>query len=225
MRRIVVFCFLLAGMQLTGLRGYSQYSKCKDYTVGPKGDTLDCTDKNDKKHGPWVNHFDELRGEPGYEEEGFYNDSRKEGTWRLYNLQGDLIGLEYYKWGNKDSVCQYFGMNGSLLREERWRALNPEKQYDTFKVEDVLHPDHYSTVIVKNEGAAIKDGIWKFYDPMTGTVARTETYTLGKLEKPAAQESASATDGPKAVTKPKEVLDFEKKIGKKKVKVQDGSTN
>jgi hypothetical protein len=223
MRRIIVFCSLLAGMQLTGLRGYSQFSKCKDYTVGPKGDTLNCTDKNDKKQGPWVNHFDEVRGEPGYEEEGFYKNGRKEGTWRLYNLQGDLTGLEHYKWGNKDSVCQYFGMNGGLLREEGWKALNPEKQYDTFQIEDVLRADHYSTVIVKNEGVAIKDGTWKFYDPMTGTVARTETYTLGKLEKPASQES-SATAAPKTVTKPKEVLDFEKKVGKKKVKVQDGST-
>jgi hypothetical protein len=137
-------------------------------------------------------------------------------------LQGDLIGVEFYKWGNKDGVCQYFGMNGSLRREESWRALNPEKQYDTLEIEDVDHPDHYNKVILKNEGVAIKDGTWKFYDPSTGMVARTETYTLGKLEK----KSATAPVDPnaaKTVAKPKEVLDFEKKTGKKKVKVQDGS--
>ncbi|HXB91548.1 MAG TPA: hypothetical protein VNU72_04630 [Puia sp.] len=217
--RLIVSIVLLAVAQLTGLEGYSQW---KDFMIGPKGDTLNKTDRQDKKQGRWVNHYDEVRGEPGYEEEGVFIDNRKEGTWRLYDLQGDLIGVEFYKWGNKDGVCQYFGMNGSLRREESWRALNPEKQYDTLEIEDVDHPDHYNKVILKNEGVAIKDGTWKFYDPSTGMVARTETYTLGKLEK----KSATAPVDPnaaKTVAKPKEVLDFEKKTGKKKVKVQDGS--
>jgi hypothetical protein len=112
-----------------------------------------------------------------------------------------------------------------LLREENWRALNPDKAYDTLQVEDVEHLDHFKTVIVKNEGAAIKDGVWKFYDPLFGTVSRTETYTLGKLETSKSTSAATtAANAPNANTKPKEVLDFEKKTGKKKVKVQDGST-
>jgi len=136
---------LLMFLQLVGLQGYSQW---KDYTLSPKGDTLNAVDKQDKKQGRWVIHYDEVRGEPGYEEEGLYRDNRKEGTWRLYNLQSDLTGVEFYKWGNKDGVCQYFGMNGTLLREERWRALNPDKQYDTLTVEDIDHLDKYKTVIV-----------------------------------------------------------------------------
>jgi len=211
---------ILICVQLIGLQAYSQL---KDYTLSPKGDTLNAVDKNDKKQGRWVNHYDEVRGEPGYEEEGLYIDNRKEGTWRLYNLQGDLTGVEFYKWGNKDGLCQYFGMNGTLLREEKWRALNPDKQYDTLTVEDVDHLDKYKTVIVKNEGAAIKDGEWKWYDPQTGMIDRTEVYTLGKLEKKS-QSTAKKADDNKAVAKPKEVVDFEKKIGKKKVKVQTGST-
>ena len=218
MRRIF-FLTVVVGLQLIGLRGYSQW---KSFIISPKGDTLNCVDKQDHKQGRWVNHFDEVRGEPGFEEEGVYKNNRKEGTWRLYNLQGDLIGVEFYKWGLKDGVCQYFGMNGSLLREESWKALNPDKLYDTLQIEDVDHLDHYKTVVVKNEGAAIKDGTWKFYNPMTGTVDHTETYTLGKLETPA--KSATATAAPQTAAKPKEVLDFEKKTGKKKVKVQDGST-
>lgn len=219
MRRIF-FLTVVVGLQLIGFRGYSQW---KSYIISPKGDTLNCLDKQDQKQGRWVNHFDELRGEPGYEEEGVYKDNRKEGPWRLYTLQGDLMGVEYYKWGMKNGVCQYFGMNGSLLREESWRAMNPDKQYDTVQVAEVDKLDSYKSVVVKNEGAAIKDGIWKFYDPSTGTVARTETYTLGKLEKPAASSTTAAT-APQTAAKPKEVLDFEKKTGKKKVKVQDGST-
>jgi antitoxin component YwqK of YwqJK toxin-antitoxin module len=219
MRRIII-PFLLIILQIHPGKSFAQW---KDFTIGPKGDTLDCTDKQDKKQGKWVNHFDEVRGEPGYEEEGLYKDNRKEGTWRLYNLQGDLVGVEFYKWGNKDGVCQYFGINGTLLREESWRALNPDKQYDTLTIEDIDHFNKYKTVIVKNEGAAIKDGTWKFYDPATGMVARTETYTLGKKEA-AKSGTPGSTNGAQANTKPKEVLDFEKKTGKKKVKVQNGST-
>jgi hypothetical protein len=220
MRRIF-FLTVVLGLQLICLRGYSQW---KSYIISPKGDTLNCVDKQDQKQGRWVNHFDELRGEPGYEEEGVYKNNRKEGSWRLYDLQGDLIGVEYYKWGMKDGVCQYFGMNGSLLREESWRALNPDKLYDTVQVAEVDKLDSYKTVVVKNEGVAVKDGTWKFYDPATGTVARTETYTVGKLEKPGASSTTTSAAAPQTAAKPKEVLDFEKKTGKKKVKVQDGST-
>jgi hypothetical protein len=203
------------------LRGYSQW---KSYIIGVKGDTLNCVDRQDRKQGKWVNHVDEIRGEPGYEEEGEYRNNRKEGTWRIYTLVGDLMGVEYYKWGNKDGVAQYFSSSGALLKEESWKALNPDKAYDTLQVEDVDHLDQYKTVIVKNDGVAIKDGIWKYYDPTLGTVVRTESYTLGKLnvvkgKTPTTTDAnASRTD-----VKPKEVLDFEKKAGKKKVKVQDGS--
>lgn len=220
MRRFVSMIIFLGGLQLIGFSGHAQW---KSFIISPKGDTLNTVDQHDKKQGRWANHFDEVRGEPGFEEEGMYKDSRKEGTWRLYSLGGDLIGVEYYKWGNKDGICQYFGINGSLLREEGWRALNPNKQYDTLTIEDIDHLDKYKTVIVKNEGVAIRDGVWKFYDPSTGMVARTETYTLGKLEKGKTTQATADASATKTAAKPKEVLDFEKKTGKKKVKVKDGS--
>jgi hypothetical protein len=219
MRQIVLFLF---SVQLISLSGYSQ--PLQGYTIGPKGDTLNGVDKLGQKQGKWVNHYDEVRGEPGFEEEGVYKDNRKEGAWRLFSLEGDLIGLEYYKWGNKSGVCQYFGINGTLLREESWIALNPNKIYDTLVVEDVDHLDKYKTVIVKNTGVAIKDGVWKFFDPMTGTVARTETWEVGKLQKSQAGQRA-LPDSTQAVAKPKEVLDFEKKAGKHKIKYQDGSVH
>jgi hypothetical protein len=214
--------FFLLFVQLIGLSGYSQ--QLKDYTIGPRGDTLNGVDQKGQKQGKWVNHFDEVRGEPGYDEEGIYKNNKKEGAWRLFSLEGDLIGLEGYKWGNKNGVCQYFGINGTVLREETWVALNPDKIYDTLAVEDVDHPDKYKTVIVKNEGVAIKDGVWKFFDPMTGTVARTETWELGKLQKAQASQRA-LPDSTQAVAKPKEVLDFEKKASKHKIKYQDGSVH
>jgi hypothetical protein len=148
--RLILFLLLIISVN-----GYSQW---KNYTIGQKGDTLNGSDKNDLKQGKWVNHFDEVRGEPGFEEEGEYKNDRKEGVWRQYSLQGDLIGMEFYRWGNKDGVCQYFSGTGALVREEGWKALNPDKLYDTLEVEDVDHLNQYKTVIVKNEGVAIKNG-------------------------------------------------------------------
>jgi len=205
--------------------GFCQW---KSYKISAKGDTLNCVDKKDLKQGKWLFHYDELRGEPGFEEEGEYKDGRKEGTWRIYNLEGDLTGIEYFRWGNKDSVSQYFTKTGELIREERWKALNPDKLYDTLEVEDIDHLDHYKTVIVKNEGVGIKHGEWKYYDASTGMIYKTETYELGKLLIPkiSAKNSLAANDSTKAVAKPKEVTDFEKKnSGKKKVKYVDGSVN
>jgi len=209
---------------LISLDGFSQSPA---YIIGVKGDTLNRVDAKGTKQGKWVNHVDELRGEPGYEEEGVYKDGRKEGPWRIYSLEGDLKGLEFYRWGNKDGNCQYFNPSGNLLREESWKALNPDKLYDTLEVEDVDHLNQYRTVIVKNEGVAIKNGIWKFYDPSTGMIKRTQTYTMGKLEilkAPAVQDSTQVAQ--EKLVKPKEVQDYEKKnAGKKKIRVRDGQTN
>jgi hypothetical protein len=110
------------------------YSQCKIYIIGAKGDTLNCVDKKDLKQGKWLVHHDELRGEPGFEEEGEYKAGRKEGVWRQYSLAGDLVGAEFYKWGNKDGICKYFSPSGELLREESWIALNPDKPYDTLQI-------------------------------------------------------------------------------------------
>jgi antitoxin component YwqK of YwqJK toxin-antitoxin module len=200
----------------------SGFSQWKDYKLNAKGDTLNRLDQNNRKQGPWLNHNDGVRGEPGYEEEGYYENDRKEGEWRLFSLVGDLVGVENYHWGFKDGKCLYFSSHGDLRLEQSWKALNPDKEYDTIIVEDLDKLDSYSKVVVKNEGAAIKHGTWKYYDPETGAVTRTENYTLGKLE--GQKVTAVAPTEKKAVPKPKEVLEFEKKnSGKKKVKYRDGS--
>src|SRR4051812_33570014 len=137
---------------------------------------------------------------------------------------GDLIGIEHYRWGNKDGIAQYFDINGQLRLEQSWKALNPDKVYDTIQVEDVDKLDSYHEVIVKNEGASLKHGTWKYYDSNDGSVIKTERYTLGKLETDESSASVQP-DEPKKVAKPKEVLQFEKqKKGKKKIRYQDGST-
>jgi hypothetical protein len=211
--RLILFVFLLCSMS-----GFAQW---KSYKLTSSGDTLNRIDKINRKWGPWKLHYDNVRGEAGYEEEGWFEKDRKEGEWRLYSLMGDLVGIEYYKWGLKDSVCSYFTKDGQLKLEQRWKALNPDKEYDTLEIEDPDKFDTYRTVIVKNEGAAIKHGVWKYYDPVTGQVVRSEVYTLGKLEE--AAKAPVATEK-KQVAKPKEVVEFEKKnSGRKKVRYKDGS--
>jgi antitoxin component YwqK of YwqJK toxin-antitoxin module len=220
MRWILIFFLLIS---------FTGYSQLKDYTISVKGDTLNAVDMKGLKQGKWVHRYDEVRGEPGFEEEGEYKDGRKEGVWRKYTLMGDLIAMENYRWGYKDGRSQYFNGLGELLREENWKALNPDKQYDTLEVEDVDRPNQFKTVVVKNEGAGIRHGAWKYYDPTTGFVNKTEFYVLGALDK-GSQKSSSSTAAAKPAeakgkSKPKEVLEFEKKnAGKKKVRVQDGST-
>jgi len=216
----VVFIFLLAFVSP------ASFAQLNNYIIGVKGDTLNKVDAKDLRQGRWVERVETLRGEPGFEEEGVYVDGRREGTWRRYSLMGDLIAVENYQWGNKDGVCRYFNGLGELMREESWRAFNPDKLYDTLDVEDVERPGHYRTVIVKNEGAAVKHGTWKYYDPSRGTIVKTENYVVGKLEKGKPSEAVvTETPARKTTTKPKEVLEFEKKnAGKKKIKVRDGST-
>ena len=222
MRLILFFCCLIS---LTA-RG-----QLKDYTIGVRGDTLNGVDKNGKKQGKWIIRHDEVRGEPGFEEEGTYLNDRKEGTWRKFTLMGDQFAVENYHWGFKDGTSLYFNMNGELIKEESWRAFNPDKLYDTIDIEDVTKPDHYNKVVIKNEGSSLKNGTWKYYDTDAGFIKKTEFWVLGKLQEsdsPVGVNKKSGSDstaGVKAKAKPKEVLDFEKKnAGKKKIKVRDGST-
>jgi hypothetical protein len=219
MKRLL--CSVLLFGSLTG------FSQSGSFIIGIKGDTLNKVDSKSMKQGKWVERVNEIRGEPGNEQEGEYKNNRKEGTWRIYSLDGDLTGLEFYKWGNKDGLCQYFNTSGALLREENWRALNPDKLYDTLVIEDIDHLNEYKTVIVKNEGVAIRHGYWKYYNSSTGMIYKTETYTMGKLESPKNNPGSDSTNvASKTMVKPKEVQDFEKKnAGKKKIKVRDGATD
>ncbi|HVZ57960.1 MAG TPA: hypothetical protein VG870_14970 [Chitinophagaceae bacterium] len=227
MRTLLLWAGLLACTA-----GFGQW---KSYIIGVKGDTLNCVDQQGRKQGRWVEHVDALRGEPGYEAEGVYVNGRKEGPWRKYSLMGDLIAMENYHWGNKDGKNTYFTNTGQLLREESWKAVNPDNPYDTVDVYDINDPTRViERRVVKLEGYSLKHGTWTYYDPETGNVDHTDRYWLDKLSdgqddlKPLAvsggqgQNKADSTAGKKA--KPQVVLDYEKKNTRKKIKVRDGQT-
>ena len=202
---------------------YSSDAQYKTYTLSVHGDTLNAIDKSGLKQGKWVVHVDPLRGEAGYEEEGIFLNDKKEGMWRTFTLQGDLIAIENYKFGGKDGLCQYYTPLGELLREENWRAYNPDEPYDTIPVYGTGSNEVLSYKIVKAEQYSVKNGTWTYYEPSTGFILKTENYDRGHLL--SAPKTELVSEGPKVVTKPIEVVEYEKKnSGKKKVKVRDGAT-
>ncbi|MEO6221435.1 MAG: hypothetical protein ABIO81_13465 [Ginsengibacter sp.] len=212
--------FIVITLQLFLLNADAQY---KSFTISLKGDTLNAIDNKGMKQGKWVVHIDPLRGEPGYEEEGEFINAKKEGIWRKYTLQSDVMAIETYKYGGKDGVSQYYNQLGDLLREENWRAYNPDAPYDTIPVYGTGSNEILSFKIVKAEQYSVKNGFWSYYDPATGRIIKTEEYDRGHLLN-APKKTEVAIDVPKN-TKPKEVLEYEKKnSGKKKIKVRDGRT-
>jgi hypothetical protein len=217
---ILIFLFFLSGTMANGQLWTS-------YQLSVSGDTINCVDKKNMKQGKWVIRTEELRGEPGYEEEGEFADDKKEGPWRRYNLQGDILAIEFYKWGNRDGKQQYFTMLGDLLREESWKAVNPENPYDTIDVPDLNNPMVMQSKIIKHEAAEVKNGSWKFYDPATGMILKTEYWVYGQKEKSGGGTTQPvATDPANPAPKPKAVEEWEKKnSGKKKVTVRDGRTS
>lgn len=149
---------------------------------------------------------------------------------------GDLLAIENYKWGYKNGTCRYFNLAG-LVREESWKAVNPDNPYDTVEVPDLVDPYKVDLKVVKIEGTSVKHGTWTYYDPQMGTITKTEEYFLDKLQSPnkkllvadagadVATDSSLQAAKPDAKNKHAEVLQYEKKhSGKKKIRVRDGAT-
>lgn len=208
------------------MNGVAQY---KSFRLTAKGDTINAIDKNGLKQGKWINHVEELRGEPGYEEEGVYKKDKKEGVWRVYSLSGDIIAVEFYKLGGKDGIQQYYTFLGDLIREESWKGYDPEAPYDTIAVYGDGNNEIIEYKIVKAEQYSVKHGEWKYYDPMTGgRLAKVEKYDRGHLETPGAAAinltPVPVIDKNKKVEKTPEMLEWEKKNKGKKKAYRDGRT-
>jgi hypothetical protein len=158
----------------------------------------------------------------------------------MYSLEGDLLAMENYRWGQKDGRNAYFNHVGQLLREESWRAIDPKNPYDTVNVYDVNDPSIVlGKRVVKVESLTVKHGPWKFYNPMTGAVEETQQWVMDKPKLDAVDDDMKPIDVSDGVTdatakkddkkappkKPQAILDYEKKnAGKKKIRVRDGST-
>ena len=213
---IIQFLFLM--------NGAAQY---KNFKLNAEGDTLNAVSNGDLKTGKWVIHVDQVRGEPGYEEEGIFLKDKKEGIWRLYNLNGDLIGVENYKFGGKDGIQQYYTYLGDLVREESWRGYNPDSPYDTIPIYGEGNGEVIDQKIVKAVQYSVKHGEWKYYEPGSGRLVKLEKYDRGfPIKENGTPVVANInTEKAKKPDKTPQMLEWEKKNkGKKKV-IRDGHTN
>ena len=230
--------YILILFLMISIKGFSQ---CRTYVIGVKGDTLNCVDRNGVKQGRWVNELPPLRGEKGYEEQGVYINGKKEGQWQQFTLDGDLLAIENYRWGNKNGRCMYYNPFGQPVREESWKAVNPDNPYDTLDIFSLNDPTKVERQeVVRLDGHTLRHGTWKYFDQDLGTVIKTEQYKLDKLIVAGVAEdelapidistgsntkSVSDSVAKKSIAKPKAVLDYEKKnAGKKKVRTRTGET-
>ncbi|HMJ47660.1 MAG TPA: hypothetical protein VK498_10030 [Ferruginibacter sp.] len=215
--------FIIAILQFAFFStGMAQY---KTFSLNSKGDTINAVTQKGVKHGKWVIHVDELRGEPGFEEEGIFKNGVKEGIWRKYNLEGDLVAIEHFKNGGKHGLQQYYTYLGDLVREESWKGYDPDAPYDTIAVYGTGSNEIVDYRIVKAEQYSVKNGEWKYYDPGTGQLVKTEQWERNNLVLPEApKKDVVANVKKKEVAKTTQMLEWEKKNrGKKKV-VRDGKT-
>ena len=215
----------------------------KSFEIGPRGDTLNRLDAKGVRQGPWVISVPDLRGERGYEEQGFFVNGKKEGDWTRFSLEGVKIADEQYRWGMLNGKQKYYTYFGGLSRVENWRAIDPSNAFDTVMVYDLQDPDKViGQVVVKNEGVAVKHGTWIYYDPQSGKVEEKVEYVMNKIK--GEEEVSTATTlkpidprakpaytptidsvGNKKTSKPAVIQDYEKKnSGKKSIRVRDGST-
>ena len=233
--------FIFIALLLVSLNSFGQ--NWKEYKISVRGDTINRIDMQGRKQGPWVIHVEPLRGEEGYDEQGYFVNDKKDGRWVRFSLMGDKTAEENYRFGALDGKCKYYTRIGELLREESWRAVDPEKTFDTVDVFDLHDPTKLiDRVVVKLEGHTMKHGTWKYFDTEWGGVIKTENWWMNKpaeeLQASGGQvddelrplavsdgRSKSDTAGKKPMTKPQVVLDYEKKnSGKKKVRTRDGNT-
>jgi hypothetical protein len=204
-------------------------AQLKSFKISERGDTINKIDKKNMKQGKWVLRTEELRGEPGFEEEGRYKDDAKEGIWRRYNLQGDPIGFETYLHGGKDGLQQYYSPLGELIREENWRGYNPDAPYDTIAVYGTGSNEIIDYKIVKAQQYSVKHGTWKYYETVTGRLIKTEEWKGNNLVLPNAPKTEIAGGKSlggvkKVVAKTPEMLEWEKKNKGKKKAIRNGET-
>jgi len=230
--RLLTGLFLLWAVQST--------AQWKSFELSPRGDTLNRVDQQGRRQGPWYLSVPEIRGERGYDEQGYFVDDKKEGEWSKFTPEGVLIAEEKYRWGLLNGLQRYYTPFGGLLRTESWRAIDPSNATDTVLVYDLNDPNKViGSVVVKNEGVAFRHGRFTYYDPRTGKVEERLEYVMNRLKEDNEQASGINLDprtkpvytptvdtiGNKKITEPPVIQQFDKKnSGKKPVRVRDGAT-
>jgi len=220
--KILLIAVILSGSFI------SIHAQLKSFKISAKGDTINKIDKKGFKQGKFFLRTEELRGEPGFEEEGIFKNDAKEGIWRRYNLMGDPIGFETYLHGGKDGPQQYYSPLGELLREESWKGYNPDAPYDTIAIYGTGSNEIVDYKIVKAEQYSVKHGFWRYYEAVTGRLFKTEEWDRNNIilpNTPKKEVAGNSLKGvKKEVAKTAEMLEWEKKNRGKKGAIRNGQT-
>ena len=130
--------------------------------------------------------------------------------------------------GGKDGFQQYYSALGELLREENWRGYNPDAPFDTIAIYGTGSNEIVDYKIVKAEQYSIKQGMWRFYEPVTGRLLKTEEWDRNNLILPNTPKKEVVGNSLKAVkkevAKTASMLEWEKKNKGKKNVVRNGQT-
>lgn len=135
-------------------------------------------DAKKRKQGPWIEQVESIRGEPGFSWEGVYKNDRKEGIWKKFDVNGDLLAEETFKNGTLDGLCKYFYPDGKISAVGMMIATDIEGQKDTIMVIDPVTQEEQFTEVTR-KGNSVRHGEWRIYDE-EGTMLR-ETYERGEL--------------------------------------------
>ena len=83
--------YLLPLLLLISAQGFAQ---CKEYMIGVNGDTLNCRDAKGLQQGPWIIKMENIRGERGYEEQGYYENGKRTGKWPAFRWKATCWPLK-----------------------------------------------------------------------------------------------------------------------------------
>lgn len=136
-------------------------------------------DAKGKRDGMWYIYQPERMGEDAYSEFGSYDHGIKMGVWYKANNEGDLVAIEGFKNNVLNGEVKYFE-KGRLYCIGHYRGLNPAHEFDTVAVIDPVTGVETLRSIPSERGA-LRHGIWRFYDPVTGRLQREEEYQVDEL--------------------------------------------
>ena len=219
----VKFVYLFLFFSMVCIR--NSWSQFREFKLSIKGDTINAVTMDGQRTGKWVIEVGDHRSEAGFVEEGVYKKGQKDGVWRRYNHQGDLLAMENFLAGEKAGLQQYFTFLGELEHEENWKAYDPEHPYDTILIYGTGSGEIIGTKVVKAEPYSVKDGEWRYYEEGTGRMLRKETWSNNNIVDPNAQVQKNTVPAyvkPKETPKTPEMLEWERKNRGKKV--VDGRT-
>jgi hypothetical protein len=111
-----------------------------------------------------------------------------------------------------------------LVREESWRGYDPENPYDTIAIYGTGSGEITEYKIIKAVPYSVKQGTWKYYNPETGAIVKSEKWELNNIINPVATTATNTPMKKKEVEKTPEMLEWEKKNRGKKGAVRDGRT-